>query len=213
MRNAWFLAVVALVVASSALGLDAQIPGPSRDAQYELSWDNGAVGLSGYWLRPGEGCWKGNDFSVATLGSTATIVKLRCCSGAGNNSVWDGMRFAVFSYTGIPGAIMWPPSGTPAYAVGSGAGWQWFDVPVNFDLPLGTTSFLAAEEQYYNEANADPWLCDTAAGLGHTWETWPGNGWQKQMDSWHNLMLRAVVSVTSSGVAPNSLGRIKALYF
>jgi hypothetical protein len=122
------------------------------------------------------------------------------------------MRFAIFSYKGVPGDIIWPVSGTPAYAVGSGAGWQWFDVPVNFELPLGMTSFLAGQEQYYNEGHADPWLCDTGPAQGHTWVKWPPRHWEKQEDSLHNLMLRAVVS-RDSDVSPTSFGRVKALYF
>jgi hypothetical protein len=126
------------------------------------------------------------------------------------NEQWDGFRIALFAFqNGVPGEMMWPQSGEPKWVrpeIGYQAGW--YDFPVDWYLPVN--SFVAAWEQFYDPPDCDAisfddggWCCE------RTWRR--GEGVWSKMDCSANLMVR-VYAELMGGVAPASLGRVKALY-
>jgi len=197
------------LVAAAAAGARAYDTGQ----EYELRWDNG--GLWGYTTfgPSGAGCWYGNDFDAATLGTAVTVNSIKWAGAPWPNTIWEGQRFALFAFAGAPGSMLWPTSGVPKYAVGTGSGWGWFTLDVGWRLAAGTTAFLAAAEQYYNYPNCDGFLMDNNPTFqGHTWVKMPGYPWNRRWANPRNYMMRAIVAVGYSGVAPASLGRVRALY-
>ena len=96
-------------------------------------------------------------------------------------------------------------------------GWQWFNV--NWVLPRANYSFMAGMEQYYNYPNCDPYCVDDNPTFrGHSW-VYYGGMWGYMTEPFHwpyiNNMIRVRVETghTFPGVAPTSVGRVKALYY
>jgi hypothetical protein len=187
------------------------------DNTVELKWDSG-FGM--WWLAyyTGADTWVGNDFDVSTVKTYGGLKTLRLqLRNNWPNVGWEGGRIAVYSFGGgVPGSIIWPTSGTPKFVMPTGAtGWKDFDV--TYVLP-GTKKFLGAWEQFYNHPACDPFLIDNnPTFMGHSWMYNQGS-WQPFESSniapYRNVMLRMVVdNEQNPGVAPSSIGRVKALYY
>jgi hypothetical protein len=188
----------------------------------ELSWDSGTRRWSAAWYT-GAGAWVGNDFNATTLKTIhVKILKLRIYTrGDWPNQAWDGFRVGVFDFAGgVPGSRLWPPSGGGYFFKPSGAtGHVWVECPVNWVCPAAR--FVAAQQQYYNWPNCDPWSVDNnSTFLEHSWNYY-GGVWSPlstvlvDIKPYYNLMLRLWVETghTLPGVEPCSLGRVKALYY
>ena len=191
----------------------AEVPG--YDDTSELKWDSGAGRWMLYWYT-GADAWVGNDFDVSTIKTYGGIKTYRTQSRLWPNQGWDGFRIAIFSFAGgVPGSIMWPTSGTPKFVMPSGpeAGWKDFDV--TWVLP-GTKRFMAAQEQFYNYPNCDPYLIDNNLTFrGHSWQYYEGT-WKalEGFAGYRNLMIRVFVdNEQNEAVSPSSIGRVKALYY
>ncbi len=190
---------------------------PGYDSTVELKWDSG-FGM--WWLvyYTGGGTFVGNDFDLSTIKTYSGMKTFRLqLRNNWPNTQWDGGRMAIFSFSGgVPGSMMWPTSGSPQFIMPSGAtGWKDFDV--NWVLP-GVKKFLAAWEQFYNYPSADPFLIDNnPTFMGHSWLYYQGQ-WSPFESSniapYRNIMIRMIVdNEQNPGVAPSSIGRVKALYF
>lgn len=182
-------------------------------AEQEFARDNGH--FWGWWIsvNMGPGWWRGNDVDVSSAGTPLVVRRLRFYSSPEYpNHRWDGMRFALFSFSSAPGSMIWPPSGIPKWGIGSGENAGWFDVSVGWQLPAGTTKFVAALDQYYNNPDFDPAAGDIGPNTNHTW-VYQENAWNLSNGSNRdfNLMLRVVVE-KNTAVQPASLGRVKAVY-
>jgi len=206
MKGVSNLAILALSLAFAA---------PAFGAEHELQWDNDVFRLAVHF-QYGEGTWAGLDFDTSTL-KTANwrLKRVRANLDWAADERWEGMRLAIFDLAGgKPGQIIWPRSGTPKFIMPYGTPstvCTWCTFPVGFDLPQ--PEFVVALEQYYDHP-----FCDSyGAGYGrgnaekHTWLNHWNAGWVRtEIGVW---MLRAVVEgPTNIGVAPTSLGRVKALY-
>jgi hypothetical protein len=137
------MARIRILAAGILVGL--LIGSTAVDAEQEFARDNGH--FRGWWvgINLGPGWWRGNDFDVSSAGTPLVVRRLRFYSWPfWPNNRWDGMRFALFSYSSIPGSMIWPPSGAPKWGIGSGSTAGWFNVPVGWQLPAGTTKFVAA---------------------------------------------------------------------
>ncbi|NIT37185.1 MAG: hypothetical protein GTN49_11940 [candidate division Zixibacteria bacterium] len=226
----------ALVVCAGAWAIDAAVDGggssaaaalaaptASDQATMELKWDNGLRRWSIAWYTGG-GWWVGNDFNVSTLKTKYTkILKYKYYTrGAWPNGRWDGMRFAFYNFVGgVPGSMLWPTSGT-GYFFKPSAGIQghiWVEFDVNWNCP--SPAFVAAQEQFYNHPNCDPFALDNSTiFLGHSWKYTLGK-WEKYISTrpevapYRNIMIRVWVEpgIEFPGVAPSSIGRVKALYY
>jgi hypothetical protein len=196
---------------------------PYDQATMELKWDNGLRRWSVAWYT-GAGSWVANDFNVSTLKTKyAKILKYKYYTrGAWPNEGWDGMRFAFYNFVGgVPASMLWPTGGSP-YFFKPSAGIQghiWVEFDINWTCP--SPKFVAAQEQFYNNPNCDPFSVDNnTIFMGHSWKyyeaTWalyestsPGFG------PYRNLMIRVWVEpgIEFPGVAPSSIGRVKALYY
>ncbi|HUU56599.1 MAG TPA: hypothetical protein VMW93_04590 [bacterium] len=184
---------------------------PARDAPLELGWDNGTRRSGVAWFT-GAGVWVGNDFDIATISTYRGVEKIRFYSRSDwPNSQWDGCRIGIYSFTSVPGSLLWGPR----FVIGSGSGNTWCDFSVGWTLPAGPDAFLAAVEQYYNWPNCDAFTVDTNTNfLRHSWQYYGGN-WSllsPGVELYRNLMLRVVVDNETVAVSPSSLGRVKALY-
>lgn len=183
------------------------------DAPTELKWDSGTSSWSHCWYT-GAGSWVGCDFSIATLTDYRVITHMRLyCRVGWPNSVWNGGRIGVYAYSGsVPGSLLWGPTWfMPTLTV---SGFQ--DFGVNWTLPIGSSSFLLAWEQYYQYPNADCYTVDNnSITTGHSWDYYGGSwGLVSNTTGYNNIMLRAIVEhVNPVGVAPASLGRVKATYY
>ena len=178
------------------------------DTEIELKWDNGTLRAAQCWATAGP--WLGNGFDVSTLGQRTVKLFRIYSTGSWPNNRWDGFRIAIYNYTGgVPGSLLWPASGG-AFVKGSGYGWLWCDFDVDCTLPKSVTAFVAAFDQIYNRPDCDPHGFDTGAYRGHCWRYYRGS-WAPYTPP-GNLMLRAVVT-GRVGIAPTSLGRVKALYY
>ena len=223
----------ALLLGGSSWGADVALDGggnaahgfmaaaPYNPATMELAWDNGLRRWSIAWYT-GSDSWVGNDFDASTLKTTyAKILKYKYYTrGNWPNEGWDGMRFAFFSFKGgVPGSMLWPTSGSPYFFKPSG-GIQahiWVEFDVNWTCP--SVKFVAAQEQFYNYPTCDPFSVDNNTVFrGHSWEYYEGS-WSPFESStdpiYRNLMIRVWVEPgqTFPGVAPSSIGRVKALYY
>lgn len=224
-KFALLVGVAALVAFAWAADLAVDVAPPSagkpsgnNDATVELKWDTGIRGLGLAWYT-GAGSWVGNDFDITTVKTYPYIATIRMYSStAWPNTAWDGMRYAIFSFSGgVPGSQIWPSGSPYFYKPTTGTGWCWVDVPIGWLLPSGTTKFVAASEQFYNYPNCDPHSLDNnPTFMGHSWQyyegTWsPHEGYPSY--PYRNLMLRVVVDNDHNpGVEPASMGRVKALY-
>ena len=188
---------------------------PAKDATIELMWDNGTRRWSIAWYT-GAGAWVGNDFDLSTISSYRHIEKVRFYSRNNwPNSVWDGFRVGIYSFSSVPGSLLWPTSGGGYFFRPSGLqGHIWVEIGISWTCPA--MAFVAAVEQYYNWPNCDPYALDTNTTFQrHSWQYYGGSWSPLEVSSvpqWRNLMLRAVVNDSTSGVSPASLGRVKALF-
>lgn len=173
----------------------------------ELKWDSGTLAAAHLWSEPNT--WVGNDFDVSTV-CAHYIQSIKVFSTASwPNNRWDGFRVAVFAFSnGLPGSMLWPPGGGYYYRP-VGIGWIWCEVPVGYSLPQSRSGFVAAMDQYYAYPNCDPFGVDGDLNRGHSWQYGMGHWTKLNVDG--NLMLRVTVQ-GEIGVAPATLGRVKALY-
>ncbi|UCH77863.1 MAG: hypothetical protein JSU81_09070 [Candidatus Coatesbacteria bacterium] len=195
-------------------------PVPTDQSTLELKWDNGLRRWSVAWYT-GAGSWVGNDFDISTLDTSyVKILKYKYYTrGAWPNQGWEGMRFAVYNFGGgVPGSRLWPTSGSGYFWRPSGGinAHIWVEFDVNWTCP--SVKFLAAQEQFYNWPQCDPFAVDNnATFLRHSWQYYGGQ-WQPyagSSDPYYNLMIRVWVEtgVEFPGVEPSSIGRVKALYY
>jgi hypothetical protein len=192
----------------------ASIEEPSGyDATVELKWDTGATAwVVAYYT--GAGAWVANDFDISTVKTYPYVQSIRMfCYSLWPNTGWDGGRLGVYSYAGgVPGSLIWGPK----FIMPTG-GNGFKDFEVGWSLPGGLKKFLPAYEQYYNYPNCDPHVIDNnPTFLHHSWSYF-GGSWQPYSNStpgYYNIMLRVIMdNEHNPGVAPTSVGRVKALYF
>jgi hypothetical protein len=188
---------------------------PAYDATMELKWDNGTRRWSIAWYT-GAGAWVGNDFDISTISTYHAIEKVRFYSRDNwPNTGWDGFRVGIYNFSSVPGSLLWPTAGGGYFFKPSGLqGHIWVDIAIGWTCP--STAFVVAVEQYYNYPNCDPYALDTNTTFQrHSWQYYQGSWSPLEVASfpeWRNLMLRAVVNNSTLGVAPASLGRVKALF-
>jgi hypothetical protein len=229
----WFSVIACGLLAAAAWGADVAVDGgfyagaPSLAAAssydqstLELSWDNGSRRWSIAWYT-GAGSWVGNDFRVSTLKTSyVKILKYKYYTrGSWPNQGWDGMRFAFYNFGGgVPGSMLWPTSGGGYFFKPSGGieSHIWVEFDIGWVCP--SQAFVAAQEQFYNWPNCDPFSVDNnVTFLRHSWEYFAG-AWSPLStsgDPYQNLMIRLWVETGQEfpGVAPSSVGRVKALYY
>jgi len=192
------VAIAVLVFAAGALATD-----------YELKYDWGTTnaGFGG----PHD-IYYGHDFDLTNY-NPRFVKNIRVySSGLVFNKQWDGFNIALFDFSnGYPGEMLWGPK----FVVGSGMegpyGQHWCDFTVAYTLPTGKTKIIAAVQQYWNGENFDPLYIDNGPYLGHQWWRTSPTQWSEYYNDGHNLLIRIVVS-TNVGVAPASLGRVKAVF-
>jgi hypothetical protein len=195
-------------------------PAPTDQSTLELRWDNGTRRWSVAWYT-GAGSWVGNDFDSSTLKTSyVKILKYKYYTyGAWPNNSWDGMRFAVYNFGGgVPGSRLWPTSGGGYFWKPSASltAHIWVEFDVNWTCPA--VKFVAAQEQFYNWPTCDPFSVDNNLTFRrHSWQYYGGQ-WTPpsgSFDPYHNVMVRVWVEtgVEYPGVAPSSIGRVKALYY
>jgi hypothetical protein len=229
------LALGVLAVSGAAWAVDAAVEGGYAggaagiyaphgfdQSTLELKWDNGTRRWSVAWYT-GAGAWVGNDFNVSTLKTSyVKILKFKMYTRDNwPNQSWDGFRIGFYNFGGgVPGSMLWPTSGTGYFFKPSGAGGHvWVETDINWTCP--STRFVACEEQFYNWPNCDPWGVDNnPTFLAHSWNyyggTWgPLSTASIDIAPYYNLMVRIWVEtgVEFPGVAPSSIGRVKALYY
>ena len=231
MRTWCVIAAAAVAAAGAAWAADVAIDGrpcgrggvsapPAHDAAtFELKWDNGRVRWVLAWYT-GAGSWVGNDFDATTLKTRyVKILKFRMYTdGKWPNSSWDGFRIGIFDLAGgVPGSRLWPTAGEGRFfKPGREGGEGWVECAVDWNCPA--LKFVAAQQQYYNWPNCDPFSVDTnRTFLKHSWEYYRGT-WAPLStvgNPYRNLMIRVRVEKprTFPGVAPSSIGRVKALYY
>lgn len=207
-------AAAADVVVEGAPGAPGPACEPARDAQVELSWDNGTLSYSIAWYT-GAGSWVGNDFNISTISTYRAVEKIRFYTRDNwPNSQWDGFRVAFYNFSAVPGSMLWPTGGGGYFFKPSGLnGHIWVDIKIGWTCPA--TAFVAAVEQFYNYPNMDPFALDTnLTFLQHTWQYYGGSWSPLNVGTipYRNLMLRVVVDNETLAVGPASLGRVKALY-
>ena len=197
-------------------------PTPYDQATMELKWDNGLRRWSVIWYT-GAGAWVGNEFNTSTLKTKyVKILKFKMYTRDDwPNTQWDGFRIAFYDFRGgVPGSMLWPTGGTGYFFKPSGLhGHVWVECDINWNCP--SVSFVAAEEQFYNNPLGDPWSVDNnPTFLGHSWNYYEGSwgpltGVRVEIAPYFNLMVRVWVEpgIVFPGVAPSSIGRVKALYY
>jgi hypothetical protein len=198
-------------------------PAPYDQSSLELMWDNGTRRWSVIWYT-GADSWVGNDFDASTLKTTyAKILKYKYYTrGNWPNLGWDGMRFAFYAFRGgVPGSMLWPTSGHPYFFKPSNPDIQahiWVEFNVDWTCP--SVKFLAAQEQFYNNPTADPYSLDNnTTFLKHSWQyyqgAWSPAEYPAEWGPYRNIMIRVWVEPGQEfpGVAPSSIGRVKALYY
>jgi hypothetical protein len=188
------------------------------DATLELKWDNGTRRWSWAWYTGGDH-WAGNDFDLSTLSAYRAIekVKLYTC-GTWPNVGWDGVRVAIYNFSTVPGSMLWPTAGG-GYFFKPSAGIQahiWVECDINWTCP--SAKFLAAEEQFYNHPNCDPYAVDNnTVFMRHSWHysqgSWEPASYSPPYDPYRNIMIRVFVDDETVSVSPTSVGRVKALYY
>ena len=183
---------------------------PTYDGTLELKWDNGTQGWS-IAFYTGAGTWVGNDFDISTISDYRTVESMRVFSGPSwPNGRWDGFRLGIYSFTSVPGSLLWGPK----YVIGTTSSNGWNNFSVTWTLPASHTAFVAAIEQYYAYPNMDPHVVDNnRTFLRHSW-LYYGGSWGPLSNStvYFNLMLRVIVNNDTAAVTPTSVGRVKALY-
>jgi hypothetical protein len=197
----------------------AAAPAPAAtDGNLELKWDNGTRRWSWIWYT-GADAWVGNDFDLSTISGYKAISKFKFYTrGAWPNGRWDGVRLAVYSFSTVPGSMLWPTSGG-GYFFKPSAGIQahiWVECDINWTCP--SVKFLAAEEQFYNHPNCDPYAVDNnTVFMRHSWHyyqgPWEPASYREPYEAYRNVMLRVFVDDETVNVSPTSVGRVKALYY
>lgn len=205
-----YLALTAIVVTAAATAAYGNL--------YELGYDTGARALQLAWYT-GAGRWVGNEFDISTLKTKHNIVReiKFYTSPYWPNNQFDGFRLAVFDFSaGKPGARLWPE--TEGRFVKPGGTEEFKTFWVNYYITK--TKFVAAVEQFYDYPDCDPYFCDTnPTFLNHAWQKDGPASWRYLVGHssypYRNLMLRVIFRTGYSeiGVAPSSLGRVKALYY
>ena len=184
---------------------------PAYDGTLELKWDNGIAAWLNAWYT-GAGTWFGNDFNISTVSSYRAVQSMRVFSGpAWPNGRWDGFRLGIYSFTSVPGSLLWGPK----YVAGTSSNYGWNNFVVNWTLPASNTAFVAAMEQYYNYPNMDPHCVDNnRTFLRHSW-LYYGGSWRSYYNStgYYNLMIRVIVNNDTVGVTATSIGRVKSLFY
>jgi hypothetical protein len=205
--TAWATDVVVAPTAPAGSPLAAD----DYDAALELKYDNGTRSYFMAWIS-GAGAWVGNDFDISAISEYRAIARIRVYSNpAWPNTKWDGFNVGIYAFAGgQPGSLLWGPR----YVKPARTSYGWCNFSVNWTLPAAYRAFVAAFEQFYNYPNMDPYALDTnPTFLGHSWRYYRGS-WSPITGAggYRNLMLRVVVNNVTVGVAPASLGRVKALY-
>jgi hypothetical protein len=178
---------------------------PMQPTKYELRWDNGTLGYVRTHILGGK--WVGNDFDTSALGATHVQSLKYFSTGQWPNSSWDGCEIGIYRFVnGAPGRLIWGP----AFVRGTGTGYRWCTFDVDWVLPKGILTFVAAVEQPYDYPYCDPHCLDTSPATGKAWMYYQGV-WTP-LGTYTNLMLRVVMQ-GDIGVAPTSVGRVKALYY
>ncbi len=221
MNKVTTLAGLAMLAAAAAWGADYVVEraGPAyaareaaaTDDTIELKWDSGA---GRWWLvwYTGRGTWVGNDFDISTISTYRAVEKIKLQSYSNwPNMGWDGFRLGIYYFTGsVPGSLLWGPK----FVIPTGtSGWKEFKV--GWTLPSGVDKFVAAQEQYYNHPNCEPYMVDNNLTFaGHSWQYYAGR-WSLHQgyQNYRNVMLRVIVDNSTLAVTPQSLGRVKALYY
>lgn len=216
-----FVALAALWVAG-AWGSDAVVSPPApavsaapvdnSDTVLELKYDTGTQSYFVGWFS-GAGAWVGNDFDISAISDYRAIVRIRVYSTpVWPNGRWDGFNVGVYAFAGgQPGSLLWGPK----YFKPARTGYGWCNCAVGWTLPAVNKTFVAAFEQFYNMPNMDPYALDNnPTYAGHSWQYYAGI-WRPLtgFGAYRNLMLRVVVNNVTVGVAPTSVGRVKALYY
>jgi hypothetical protein len=178
---------------------------PRQPTEYELRWDNGTLGYVRAYILGGT--WVANDFDATTLSATHVRYLRFFSTPEWPNRSWDGCKIGIYRLvSGQPGALIWGPE----FVKGSGPGYRWCTFDVDWSLPKGILKFVAAVEQPYDYPYLDPYCLDTSPATGRAWTYYQGI-W-KPLETYTNLMLRVVMQ-GDIGVAPTSVGRVKALYY
>jgi len=222
--NRYFLWAVVVVLSAAAWGTDAVVEGGAyaprvvaareADDQLELGWDNGTRRSAMGWYT-GAGAWAGNDFNLSTLSTYTAVEKVKFyTSDVWPNAGWDGFRVGIYNFSAsVPGSLLWPTAGGGYFFLPAGLhGHVWVEIPIGWTSP--STFLLPAIDQCYNYPNIDPHELDTNQVFrGHSWQYYQG-AWSplEGTAGYRNLMLRVVFDNSTVGVAPASLGRVKALY-
>jgi len=175
----------------------------SGDGSVWLYWDNGTASGTNVTLSG----WVGHDFDVTPLENYTYVSGFRMYMRAWPNRRWDGGRIGIYSFQGgIPGSLLWGPR----FVMPTQEGWNDFEA----DCFLGDRrKFLACWDQFYNYPNCDTLCFDTGPRRSHQWLYYEG-AWAEFRGPNGNLMLRVQVDDEHNpGVAPASLGRVKALFW
>jgi hypothetical protein len=202
--------------AGSDSGSKLPTPASCYGPTLELKWDNGTRMYSVVWPTA-KNRMVGNDFDTSTFKTThVRILKFKLfTSDVWPNEGWDGFRLGFFDYRGgLPGSRLWPTSGTLHFFKPTGVhGHVWVECPINWTCP--SMAFVAAQQQFYDSPNCDPFSFDTNREfMGHSWMYYY-NFWSGvSLTPYRNLMLRVTVEpgYTFPGVNSTSFGRVKALY-
>jgi hypothetical protein len=199
------------LVVERAPATEPEVSSPTYDGTLELKWDSG----SSAWLiafYTGAGTWFGNDFDISTVSSYRTVDSMRIYAGpAWPNGRWDGWRLGIYSFTSVPGSLLWGPK----FVVGTSSSYGWNNFAVTWTLPASNNAFVAALEQFYNYPNMDPHVVDNnPTFLRHSW-LYYGGSWRSYYNAtgYYNLMVRVIVNDSGSGVKASSIGRVKSLYY
>ena len=127
------------------------------------------------------------------------------------NRTWDGFRIGIYGFSGsTPTSLLWGPKFVKPGLTGAG----WANFRVAWTLPAAQRRFAAGLEQYYNYPQCEAHTVDNNRTFRqHSWLYYSGS-WSPYTNSvgYRNLMIRVRVSDAYSGLAPASIGRVKALY-
>ena len=182
-----------------------------NDGELELGIDSGWP--SYLWVFNTGACSAaGNYFNISTISAYRYIKEIKVFTSAEwPNTAWEGFDFWIHTWNGsVPGSILWGPR----FRVPSG-GTGWKSCPVNWNFAEGFGyEFVAAAEQCYNYPNCDAFAVDDNPNfMSRSWQLdWLTWSLLEGRYGYRNMMLRVLVA-NDVGVAPMSLGRVKALYF
>lgn len=192
---------------------------PLSPGQIEISYDSGIPYVI-VAFQNGVDMWVGNDFDTSGYGTgypRIDSIRWYCYDAWPPPAGFDGSYLAIYDYvSGTPADIIWPIDGNPMWVVPSDNGFRDFTV----DWQTTTHTFVAANNQYNDYPNCDPFLTDdNLTDQNHSWVA-SGSNWQRFKDNanlqettggYNNLMLRMLIT-PSSEIESNSLGNIKAMY-